>query len=85
VQCDAGTAAAREAARDDRAPGIVEGGQGPAASQADLVHDGVRYDLEVDTTHASAIDCALVIAEFAMGPGAAALRTPSGDDAPPGR
>jgi chloramphenicol 3-O phosphotransferase len=85
VHCDAATAAAREAAREDRAPGIVEGGQGPAASQADLVHDGVRYDLEVDTTNASAMDCALVVAELAMGPGAAALGIPTSDDAAPGR
>jgi chloramphenicol 3-O phosphotransferase len=66
VHCDAATAAAREAARGDRAPAMVEGGQGPAASQADLVHDGVGYDLEVDTTNASAMDCALVIADVAM-------------------
>lgn len=33
-----------------------------AASQADVVHQGVKYDLEVDTTHAEAIDCAGTIA-----------------------
>jgi chloramphenicol 3-O phosphotransferase len=26
------------------------------------VHDGVVYDLEVDTTHAEALDCARIIA-----------------------
>jgi chloramphenicol 3-O phosphotransferase len=30
--------------------------------QADLVHNGVVYDLEVDTTTTAAIDCARVIA-----------------------
>ncbi|GAA1944933.1 chloramphenicol phosphotransferase CPT [Kitasatospora viridis] len=43
VRCDPATAAARELARGDRAPGM-------AAGQAELVHRGVRYDLEVDTT-----------------------------------
>lgn len=55
VRCDAAIAAAREAARGDRVPGM-------AASQADLVHVGVRYDIEVDTGHSPAIDCARVIA-----------------------
>ncbi|MGH3303125.1 MAG: phosphotransferase-like protein [Streptosporangiaceae bacterium] len=33
-----------------------------AASQADLVHDGVCYDLEVDTTHTECLVCARTIA-----------------------
>ena len=35
---------------------------GVAASQAELVHRGVAYDMQVDTTHAEALDCARVIA-----------------------
>jgi len=34
-----------------------------AASQATIVHEGVAYDLEVDTTHTPPIECARVIAE----------------------
>jgi chloramphenicol 3-O phosphotransferase len=33
-----------------------------AASQADVVHQGVVYDLEVDTTHAESMECARTIA-----------------------
>jgi chloramphenicol 3-O phosphotransferase len=33
-----------------------------AASQAVVVHRGVRYDLEVDTTDAEALACARIIA-----------------------
>jgi len=33
-----------------------------AASQAELVHQGVAYDLEVDTTHTEALPCARTIA-----------------------
>jgi chloramphenicol 3-O phosphotransferase len=33
-----------------------------AASQAELVHRGVVYDVEVDTTRTEALDCARVIA-----------------------
>jgi chloramphenicol 3-O phosphotransferase len=33
-----------------------------AAAQAEVVHQGVVYDLEVDTTHAEAMDCARLIA-----------------------
>jgi chloramphenicol 3-O phosphotransferase len=42
VRCDPDAAAAREAARGDRPPGV-------ARRHAMTVHDGVRYDLEVDT------------------------------------
>jgi chloramphenicol 3-O phosphotransferase len=55
VRCDGAVAAAREIARGDRTGGM-------AASQAEAVHQGVGYDLEVDTTHTEALDCARVIA-----------------------
>ncbi|MGA4843762.1 chloramphenicol phosphotransferase CPT [Streptomyces sp. G45] len=55
VRCDATVAAGREVARGDRTSGM-------AASQADLVHQGVTYDLEVDTTHTEAMECARAIA-----------------------
>ncbi len=55
VRCDSAVAAGREIARGDRV-------QGMAASQADVVHRGVRYDLEVDTTHTEALVCAQTIA-----------------------
>jgi len=55
VHCDATTAAAREVARGDRSVGM-------AALQAEVVHNGVLYDLEVDTTHAESLDCARAIA-----------------------
>jgi chloramphenicol 3-O phosphotransferase len=55
VRCDGAVAAAREIARGDRITGMAE-------SQAELVHQGVRYDLQVDTTHAEALDCARAIA-----------------------
>lgn len=55
VRCDASVAAGRELARGDRVTGM-------AASQADLVHRGVTYDLSVDTTHAESLECARIIA-----------------------
>lgn len=55
VRCDAAVAAAREVARGDRVAGM-------AASQAEIVHQGVSYDLEVDTTHAESMECARAIA-----------------------
>jgi chloramphenicol 3-O phosphotransferase len=55
VRCDAKVAGGREVARGDRI-------QGMAAAQAELVHQGVAYDLEVDTTHAEAMACAHAIA-----------------------
>jgi chloramphenicol 3-O phosphotransferase len=55
VRCRLEVAARREAERQDRTPGM-------AASQEQLVHVGVDYDVEVDTTTASAIDCARLIA-----------------------
>lgn len=56
VRCDSVVAAGREIARGDRVVGM-------AASQADLAHRGVTYDLEVDTTDMEAMECAQVIAE----------------------
>ena len=55
VRCDSAVAAGREIARGDRVAGM-------AAFQADVVHQGVGYDLEVDTTHREALECAREIA-----------------------
>lgn len=55
VRCDAKVAAGREIARGDRVRGM-------AAAQADIVHHGVVYDVEVDTTHTESIVCAETIA-----------------------
>lgn len=56
VQCDPLVATAREAARGDRVPGM-------AALQARMVHQGVVYDMEVDTTCTSPEDCARIIVD----------------------
>ncbi|GAA0594805.1 chloramphenicol phosphotransferase CPT [Streptomyces crystallinus] len=55
VRCDASVAAGRELARGDRVRGM-------AAAQATMVHEGVSYDLEVDTTHTESLVCARTIA-----------------------
>ncbi|HEY0452183.1 chloramphenicol phosphotransferase CPT [Actinophytocola sp.] len=55
VRCASAVATGRELARGDRVTGM-------AASQADVVHRGVAYDLEVDTTHAESLDCARAVA-----------------------
>jgi len=55
VRCPADIAAAREIARGDRVAGM-------AASQAEIVHQGVEYDIEVDTSHLESLDCAQTIA-----------------------
>jgi chloramphenicol 3-O phosphotransferase len=55
VRCDPAIAAGREIARGDRVGGM-------AASQAEVVHQGVIYDLEVDTSHSESLDCARAIA-----------------------
>jgi chloramphenicol 3-O phosphotransferase len=55
VRCEAAVAAGRETARGDRVTGMAE-------SQAELVHRGVEYDLEVDTARAESMDCARIIA-----------------------
>ncbi len=54
VRCDAAVAAAREAGRSDRVPGM-------AVSQAEMVHRGTVYDVEVDTTATAALACAQVV------------------------
>ena len=56
VHCAPDVAAAREDARGDRVAGMAVG-------QAEPVHRGVAYDLEVDTTRTSAEDCARLIVE----------------------
>lgn len=56
VTCDPATAAEREKARGDRVIGMAE-------SQAKIVHEGVRYDLVVDTTHTESLACAQAIAD----------------------
>jgi chloramphenicol 3-O phosphotransferase len=55
VRCESAVAAGREIARGDRVIGM-------AASQAEVVHQGVVYDLQVDTTHTEALECARAIA-----------------------
>lgn len=60
VRCDAAIAAWREVARGDRVVGM-------ATAQAEIVHKGVRYDVEVDSSHAEAIDCARAIAAQVVG------------------
>jgi chloramphenicol 3-O phosphotransferase len=55
VRCESTVAAGRELARGDRVIGM-------AASQAEMVHQGVVYDLQVDTAHTEALDCARAIA-----------------------
>ncbi|MET7827719.1 chloramphenicol phosphotransferase CPT [Streptomyces sp. NPDC005386] len=60
VHCDATVAAGRELARGDRPIGM-------AASQANTVHRGVTYDLEIDTTHTESIECARMIAARVVG------------------
>ncbi len=55
VRCESAVAAGREIARGDRITGM-------AAFQAEVVHQGVVYDLQVDTTHAEALECARSIA-----------------------
>jgi chloramphenicol 3-O phosphotransferase len=37
-----------------------------AASQAELVHRGIGYDLQVDTTRTEALECAQAIAAHAL-------------------
>ncbi len=54
LHCDLEVAAARETRRGDRASGM-------AASQAAVVHQGVMYDVEVDTTSTSPMQAALAV------------------------
>lgn len=61
VRCSAAEGERRERERGDRVPG-------QHAHQAAIVHDGVTYDLEVDTTSASAESCARAIVGHLRGP-----------------
>ncbi|WP_103537883.1 MULTISPECIES: chloramphenicol phosphotransferase CPT [unclassified Streptomyces] len=55
VHCEGAVAEARGIARGDRPKGM-------AAVQAETVHRGVAYDLEVDTTHTESLTVARAIA-----------------------
>jgi chloramphenicol 3-O phosphotransferase len=55
VRCAPEVVAGRELARGDRAVGMAEG-------QAESVHRGVHYDLEIDTARTESLDCARTIA-----------------------
>jgi chloramphenicol 3-O phosphotransferase len=55
VKCESAVAAGREIARGDRVRGM-------AASQAEVAHRGVLYDVEVDTTRTESLECARTIA-----------------------
>jgi chloramphenicol 3-O phosphotransferase len=55
VRCAPDVAAGREIARGDRMIGM-------AASQAEIVHKGVVYDVEAETSHTESIECARAIA-----------------------
>jgi chloramphenicol 3-O phosphotransferase len=54
VFCDSAVAAAREKERGDRIGGM-------AVSQAAAVHEGMHYDITVDTTKTSPEECARMI------------------------
>lgn len=60
VRCAATVAAEREIARGNRVSGM-------AASQAEMVHRGMSYDLEVDTAHTESMECARRIAARVRG------------------
>ncbi|MER6951367.1 chloramphenicol phosphotransferase CPT [Nonomuraea sp. NPDC000554] len=57
VRCDGAVAAQRERARGDRVLGMAE-------AQAEAVHDGMVYGLEVDTTRTESLACAKIIAAY---------------------
>lgn len=61
VRCDPEIAEGREIARGDRTVGM-------AAAQAQIVHEGVVYDVEVDTSHTESLDCARAIAARVVQP-----------------
>jgi chloramphenicol 3-O phosphotransferase len=54
VKCDREVVSTREALRPDRVPGMAE-------YQAAIVHEGVTYDMTVETSHASPESCAAMI------------------------
>ncbi|MER6180921.1 chloramphenicol phosphotransferase CPT [Streptomyces sp. NPDC001652] len=55
VRCEASVAAGREIARGDRVRGMAE-------KQAEIVHQGVVYDVEVDSAGTESLECARRIA-----------------------
>lgn len=57
VRCDPAVATERERGRADRVPGM-------AKLQAQMVHVGMEYDIEVDTTAMSSAECARLIARW---------------------
>lgn len=57
IRCDPAVATAREQGRADRVTGM-------AHLQAQMVHAGMTYDLEVDTSAMSAMECAQRIAQL---------------------
>jgi chloramphenicol 3-O phosphotransferase len=59
VRCDREIAAGREIARGDRTSGMAD-------AQAEIVHQGVVYDIEVDTSHTESLDCARAIARHVV-------------------
>ena len=72
VRCRREEVEARERARGDRPAGL-------AACNYDLVHRGTVYDLEVDTSEASAAECAALIkAYLAAGHASRAFRALAG-------
>ena len=56
VRCDPTVATEREKGRGDRVTGMAE-------LQAEMVHAGIAYDMEVDTSEMSAVECARLIAQ----------------------
>ena len=60
VRCEAAVAAGREIARGDRVRGMAE-------QQAEPVHRGVEYDVEVDTTRTESLECARIVAGSVIG------------------
>ena len=56
VCCDPAVATARESGRGDRVTGM-------AALQAQTVHVGIAYDIEVDTSDMPPVECARIIAQ----------------------
>ena len=59
VTCDLDIAREREAQRPDRVAGQAD-------SQASVVHEGVEYDLVVDTSRATSESCAAMVIERAL-------------------
>jgi len=72
VRCDPEIAAGREVARGDRVGGM-------AASQATMVHEGVSYDVEVDTSHTESLACARLIAAQVSSPESARPAEPASE------